>query len=144
MNESTTEDREIDWCFVREVAGVFLMLGTIAFGGPAAHVAMMHDEVCRRRKWIGEDRFLDLLGAANLIPGPSSTEMAIYLGFERAGWRGLIAGGVCFIVPAMLIVPALAWAYVKYGSAPQAVWLLYGWLHRCTCIGIASHLVSKS
>jgi chromate transporter len=111
---------------VLEVAGIFLKLGTIAFGGPAAHVAMMHDEVCQRRRWVSEDRFLDLLGAANLIPGPSSTEMAIYLGFERAGWRGLIAGGVCFIVPAMLIVLALAWAYMKYGSAPQAVWLLYG------------------
>jgi chromate transporter len=111
---------------VREVAGVFLKLGTIAFGGPAAHIAMMHNEACQRRRWVSEDRFLDLLGAANLIPGPSSTEMAIYLGYERAGWRGLIAGGVCFITPAMLIVLALAWAYVKYGSAPQAVWLLYG------------------
>jgi chromate transporter len=111
---------------LREVIGVFLKLGTIAFGGPAAHIAMMHDEACQRRQWVGEDRFLDLLGAANLIPGPSSTEMAIYLGYERAGWRGLIAGGVCFILPAMLIVLALAWAYVRYGSAPQAVWLLYG------------------
>ncbi len=111
---------------VLEVAGVFLKLGTIAFGGPAAHVAMMHDETCERRRWVGEDRFLDLLGAANLIPGPSSTEMAIYLGYDRAGWRGLIAGGVCFILPAMLIVLALAWVYVKYGSAPQATWLLYG------------------
>ena len=111
---------------VREVAGVFLKLGMIAFGGPAAHVAMMHDEACQRRKWVSEDRFLDLLGAANLIPGPSSTEMAIYLGYERAGWRGLIAGGTCFILPAMLIVLALAWVYVHYGSAPQAVWLLYG------------------
>jgi chromate transporter len=76
-----------------EVAGLFLKLGTIAFGGPAAHVAMMHDEVCRRRGWVSKQRFLDLLGAANLIPGPSSTEMAIYLGYERAGWKGLIAGG---------------------------------------------------
>ena len=111
---------------VREVAGVFLKLGTVAFGGPAAHIAMMHDETCRRRRWVDEDRFVDLLGAANLIPGPSSTEMAIYLGYERAGWRGLIAGGVCFILPAMLIVLALAWAYARYGAAPQAVWLLYG------------------
>lgn len=111
---------------VREVASVFLKLGTIAFGGPAAHIAMMHDEACQRRQWVSEDRFLDLLGAANLIPGPSSTEMAIYLGYERAGWQGLIAGGVCFILPAMLIVLALAWAYVQYRSAPQAVWLLFG------------------
>ena len=111
---------------LREVLGLFLKLGTTAFGGPAAHIAMMHDEACERRKWVSEDRFLDLLGAANLIPGPSSTEMAMYLGYERAGWRGLIAGGVCFILPAMLIVLALAWAYLKYGSIPQAVWLLYG------------------
>lgn len=111
---------------VGEVAGLFLKLGTIAFGGPAAHIAMMHDEVCRRRGWVSEQRFLDLLGAANMIPGPSSTEMAIYLGYERAGWRGLIAGGVCFILPAMLIVLMLSWAYVQFGSAPQAVWLLYG------------------
>jgi chromate transporter len=111
---------------VLEVAKVFLKLGTIAFGGPAAHIAMMHDEACQRRKWVSEARFLDLLGAANIIPGPSSTEMAIYLGYERAGWRGLVAGGACFIMPAMLIVLALAWAYVKYGGAPQAAWLLYG------------------
>ncbi|MGD0229526.1 MAG: chromate efflux transporter [Syntrophorhabdales bacterium] len=111
---------------VREVAGVFLKLGTIGFGGPAAHIAMMHDEACLRRGWVREDRFLDLLGAANLIPGPSSTELAIYLGYERAGWRGLVAAGACFILPAMLIVLALARAYVKYGSAPQATWLLYG------------------
>ncbi len=111
---------------VGEVAGLFLKLGTIAFGGPAAHIAMMHDEVCRRRGWVSEQRFLDLLGAANLIPGPSSTEMAIYLGYERAGWRGLIAGGVCFIMPAMLIVLMLSWIYVQLGSTLQAVWLLYG------------------
>jgi len=111
---------------VGEVAGLFLKLGTIAFGGPAAHIAMMHDEVCRRRGWVSEQRFLDLLGAANLIPGPSSTEMAIYLGYERAGWKGLIAGGVCFILPAMLIVLTLSWFYVQFGSTPQAVYLLYG------------------
>ncbi|MGO9614646.1 MAG: chromate efflux transporter [Dissulfurispiraceae bacterium] len=111
---------------VGEVAGLFLKLGTIAFGGPAAHIAMMHDEVCRRRGWVSEQRFLDLLGAANLIPGPSSTEMAIYLGYERAGWKGLIAGGICFILPAMLIVLMLSLVYVQFGSKPQAVWLLYG------------------
>jgi len=111
---------------VGEVVGLFLKLGTIAFGGPAAHIAMMHDEACRRRGWVSEQRFLDLLGAANLIPGPSSTEMAIYLGYERAGWKGLIAGGVCFILPAMLIVLTFSWVYVQFGSKPQAVWLLYG------------------
>ena len=111
---------------VAEVVRLFLKLGTIAFGGPAAHIAMMQDEACRRRGWVSEQRFLDLLGAANLIPGPSSTEMAIYLGYERAGWKGLIAGGVCFILPAMLIVLGCAWAYVEYGTTPQVIWLLYG------------------
>ena len=111
---------------VGEVARVFLKLGTIAFGGPAAHIAMMHEEISRRRQWVSEERFLDLLGASNLIPGPSSTELAIYLGYERAGWKGLVCGGVCFILPAMLMVLAIAWAYVNYGATPQATWLLYG------------------
>jgi len=111
---------------LREVIGLFLKLGTIAFGGPAAHIALMRDEVVRRRRWIDEQQFLDLLGAANLIPGPNSTELAIHLGFVRAGWRGLLAAGICFIVPAMAIVMALAWAYVEYGSLPEAQWLLYG------------------
>src|SRR5512134_970420 len=92
-----------------EVARLFLKLGLTAFGGPAAHIAMMHDEVVKRRKWLSDQEFLDLLGATNLIPGPNSTEMAIHLGYLRAGWPGLIVGGVCFIVPAMLIVTALAW-----------------------------------
>lgn len=104
----------------------FLRLGFTAFGGPAAHIAMMRDEVVRRRRWISDQRFLDLLGVINLIPGPNSTELAIYLGYERAGWLGLVAAGLCFIGPAMLIVLALAWAYVTYGSAPQVGWLLYG------------------
>src|SRR5438105_11765889 len=81
---------------VSEVAKLFLKLGTIAFGGPAAHIALMHDEVSVKRRWVSEQRFLDLVGAANLIPGPSSTEVAIYLGYERAGWKGLIAAGFCF------------------------------------------------
>jgi chromate transporter len=109
-----------------EVAKLFLKLGTIAFGGPAAHIAMMHGEMARRRHWVSEERFLDLLGAANLIPGPSSTELAIYLGYDHAGWKGLISAGVCFILPAMLMVLAIAWAYVNYGATPQATWLLYG------------------
>jgi chromate transporter len=109
-----------------EVAKLFLKLGTIAFGGPAAHIAMMHDEMCVRRRWVSEERFLDLLGAANLIPGPSSTELAIYLGYERAGWKGLVWGGACFILPAMVMVLAIAWAYVAYGATPHANWLLYG------------------
>jgi chromate transporter len=109
-----------------EVGGYFLRLGFTAFGGPAAHIAMMRDEVVRRRKWISDQRFLDLLGVINLIPGPNSTELAIYLGYERAGWLGLVAGGALFIAPAMLIVMTLAWAYVKFGSMPQVAWLLYG------------------
>ncbi|MGZ3673938.1 MAG: chromate efflux transporter [Ktedonobacterales bacterium] len=109
-----------------EVIALFLRLGFTAFGGPAAHIAMMRQEIVQRRKWIGDQRFADLLGIVNLIPGPSSTELAIYLGYLRAGWPGLIAAGVCFITPAMLIVLALAWAYVQFGSAPQVGWLLYG------------------
>src|SRR6185312_3791051 len=109
-----------------EVAILFLRLGFTAFGGPAAHIAMMREEVVRRRKWISDERFVDLLGITNLIPGPSSTEFAIYLGYLRAGWPGLLIGGICFIVPAMLIVLVLAWAYVSYGSLPQVGWLFYG------------------
>ncbi|MBI4636290.1 MAG: chromate efflux transporter [Candidatus Rokubacteria bacterium] len=111
---------------LREVVGLFLKLGFIGFGGPAAHVALMRDEVVRRRKWVSEEGFLDLLGMTNLIPGPNSTEMAIHLGYVRAGWPGLVAAGACFIAPAMLIVLALAWAYVRYGAQPQVAWLLYG------------------
>ncbi|MBF0331608.1 MAG: chromate efflux transporter [Candidatus Omnitrophica bacterium] len=111
---------------LKEVACLFLKLGTIGFGGPAAHIAMMHDEVVKRRKWMDEQRFLDMLGATYLIPGPNSTEMAIHAGFVRAGWPGLIVGGVAFILPAMLMVLLLAWAYVRFGSMPQVTWVLYG------------------
>lgn len=109
-----------------EVLVLFLRLGLTAFGGPAAHIAMFRDEVVKRRKWIDDQHFLDLLGATNLIPGPNSTEMAIHLGFVRAGWPGLIAGGAAFIMPAMVIVMGLAWVYVRYGTTPEAGWLLYG------------------
>lgn len=111
---------------LKEVIALFLKLGFTAFGGPAAHVGIMHDEVVKRRKWLDEQQFLDLLGATNLIPGPNSTEMAIHLGFLRAGWPGLVAGGVCFIAPAAGIVLLLAWIYERFGSLPQAEWLLYG------------------
>ena len=109
-----------------QVIGLFLRLGFTAFGGPAAHIAMMHDEVVVRRGWLDEQHFLDLVGATNLIPGPNSTEMAIHIGYDRAGWRGLVAAGVCFILPATLIVGSLAWAYVAYGRTPQGEALLYG------------------
>jgi chromate transporter len=111
---------------VKEVAALFLRLGISSFGGPAAHTALMHSEVVQRRKWLNDQEFLDLLGATNLIPGPNSTEMAIHIGFLQAGWPGLIAAGLCFIIPAMVIVLAVAWAYVSFGSTPQAQWLLYG------------------
>jgi len=120
------EARERSPGSVGEVARLFLKLGTIAFGGPAAHIAMMDDEVVRRRGWLTRERFLDLLGATNLIPGPNSTEMAIHLGFLRAGWRGLIVAGACFILPAMTITGILAWVYVRYGALPEVLWLLYG------------------
>jgi chromate transporter len=109
-----------------EVAWLALKLGFTAFGGPAAHIAMLHEEVVTRRKWIGEQHFLDLLGATNLIPGPNSTEMVIHVGRVRAGWRGLVVAGILFILPAASIVLALAWAYVRYGATPTATWLLYG------------------
>ena len=109
-----------------ELARLFLKLGTIAFGGPAAHIAMMEEEVVRRRRWLDHERFVDLLGATNLIPGPNSTEMAIHIGLLRAGWKGLVVAGSCFILPAMLIVWGLAALYVKYGALPEAAWLLYG------------------
>jgi len=110
----------------KDIAAYFLKLGFIAFGGPAAHIAMMEEETVRRRHWLSREKFLDLLGAANLIPGPSSTELAIYIGYTQAGWVGLFLAGVCFILPASIIVTALAWAYVQYGSLPQVVSILYG------------------
>ena len=109
-----------------EVILFFLRLGFTAFGGPAAYIAMMRREVVERRKWISDERFLDLLSIINLIPGPNATELAIYLGYLRAGWLGLIVGGVCFIGPAMLMVLALAWAYTTYGTLPEVSWLFYG------------------
>jgi len=111
---------------LRELAKVFLKLGTTSFGGPAAHTALMRDEVVRRRRWLSEQQFLDLVGATNLIPGPNSTEMAIHVGHARAGWRGFLVAGSCFILPATLIVTAIAWAYVHFGTLPEAQALLYG------------------
>lgn len=109
-----------------ELAALFLRLGATAFGGPAAHIAMMEDEVVRRRGWLSEERFLDLLGATNLIPGPNSTEMAIHVGWERRRWAGLVVAGVSFIAPAMLMTGALGYVYARFGAVPAARWLLYG------------------
>lgn len=111
---------------LREVALLFLKLGFISFGGPAAHIAMMRREVVQQRKWVSDQQFLDLVGASNLIPGPTSTELAIFLGYTRAGWPALILAGTLFILPAMLLVLAFAWAYVQYGALPQVTWLLEG------------------
>jgi chromate transporter len=109
-----------------ELAALFLKLGLTAFGGPAAHTALMEDEVVRRRRWLTREEFLDLVGATNLIPGPNSTELAIHIGHRRAGGQGLLLAGACFILPAVLIVTAVAWGYVKFGTLPQAAGLLYG------------------
>jgi chromate transporter len=110
----------------KELSKLFLKLGIIGFGGPAVHIAMMEEEVVRKRKWMGEQHFLDLVGATNLIPGPNSTEMSMHIGNERAGWRGLIVAGCCFIVPAVIITGVFAWAYQLYGELPQVQPFIYG------------------
>ncbi len=111
---------------VVEVSKLFFRMGLVAFGGPAAHIAMFHDEVVIRRQWLTDQEFLDLLAATNLIPGPNSTEMTMHIGYERAGWKGLIAGGASFIFPAFVIVTILAALYVEFGTTPAAQSLLYG------------------
>ena len=111
---------------LRELASFFLRLGFTAFGGPAAHIALMEQEAVRRRGWLSHEAFLDLLGACNLIPGPSSTQVAMGIGYQRAGWIGLVLGGVCFILPASAMTLVIAWAYVRYGQLPQGQALLYG------------------
>src|ERR1700728_4023113 len=118
-----SENRQVP---LGELAVFFLRLGTTAFGGPAAHIAIMEDELVRRRKWLSREKFLDLLGASNLIPGPSSSEVAIHIGYLCAGWRGLLVGGVCFILPAALMVAGIGWLYVKFGKLPPMAGILYG------------------
>jgi chromate transporter len=110
---------------LKTLALAFLKLGTIAFGGPAAHIAMMEDEFVTRRQWLTREQFLDRLGAANLIPGPSSTEMAIFIGHEKRGWLGLLVAGCSFILPAAIMVGVIAGAYVRYGALPQVSGILY-------------------
>src|SRR3954471_4863380 len=109
-----------------KLARLFLKLGTIGFGGPAAHIALMEDEVVRRRGWLPREAFLDYVGATNLIPGPNSTELAIEIGRDRAGWPGLIVAGSTFILPAAIIVTLTAWAYVRYGQLPGVLALFNG------------------
>lgn len=111
---------------LRALAALFLKLGAISFGGPAAALGLMHDEVVHKRQWVTQKQYLDMLGLTNLIPGPNSTEMAISVGFARAGWAGLVVAGSCFIVPAALITAAVAWAYVRFGALPLAESLLAG------------------
>ena len=109
-----------------ELIKLFLKLGLTAFGGPAAHIAMMQQEVVNKRQWFTEQHYLDLIGATNLIPGPNSTEMAMHIGQERAGWKGLIVAGLCFILPAVIITGFFAWLYKKYGHLPQVQPFVYG------------------
>lgn len=111
---------------VKDVARLFLKLGIIGFGGPAAHIAMMQEEVVRKRKWLTEQHFLDLIGATNLIPGPNSTEMAIHIGHEKGGWKGLVVAGLCFILPAVFITGIFAYFYKLYGQLPQVQPFIYG------------------
>ncbi|MEB3312512.1 MAG: chromate efflux transporter [Cyanobacteriota bacterium] len=111
---------------LQELATVFFRLGCIAFGGPAAHIAMIDDEVVRRQQWMSREQLLDLIGVTNLLPGPNSTELAIHIGYQRAGWRGLLVAGSCFILPAMTLVWMLAALYARYQTVLQVGWLLYG------------------
>ena len=111
---------------LKEVAKLFFKLGSIAFGGPAAHIAMMEDEVVKKRKWMTHQQFLDLVGATNLIPGPNSTEMTMHCGYERAGWKGLIVAGACFVFPAVVITMVFAWLYQQYGQLPKVEPFVYG------------------
>lgn len=111
---------------LKEVATLFFKLGSIAFGGPAAHIAMMEDEVVKKKKWMTHQHFLDLVGATNLIPGPNSTEMTMHCGHERAGWKGLIVAGVCFVFPAVAITMVFAWLYQQYGQLPNVEPFIYG------------------
>src|SRR6202167_5487054 len=121
--ESFSEEKQVP---LDELALFFLRLGTTAFGGPAAHIAIMEDELVRRRKWLSREKFLDLLGASNLIPGPSSSELAIHIGYLRGGWKGLLIAGSCFILPAALMIAGLGWLYVRFGRPPPAKAILYG------------------
>jgi chromate transporter, chromate ion transporter (CHR) family len=116
----TTNDR------LKELAKLFLKLGVIGFGGPAVHIAMMEEEVVRKRKWFTQQHFLDLVGATNLIPGPNSTEMTMHCGHERAGWKGLFVAGSCFILPAVIITAVFAWAYQQYGTLPAVAPFISG------------------
>jgi len=119
-------DKRGDHTRLSEIAKLFLKLGIIGFGGPAVHIAMMEEEVVRKKKWMDHDHFLDLVGATNLVPGPNSTEMTMHIGRERGGWKGLLVAGCCFILPAVIITIFFAWVYKRYGTLPQAEAFMYG------------------
>jgi chromate transporter len=111
---------------LKDIAKLFLKLGVIGFGGPAAHIAMMQEEVVEKRKWLTEQHFLDLIGATNLIPGPNSTEMTMHIGHEKGGWKGLVVAGLCFILPAVFITGIFAYLYKQYGQLPEVQPFVYG------------------
>ncbi|HEV7332256.1 MAG TPA: chromate efflux transporter [Flavisolibacter sp.] len=123
LQDATKEERDEE---LKSLARLFLKLGLIGFGGPAVHIAMMEEEVVRKRSWMNHQHFLDLVGATNLIPGPNSTELTMHIGKERAGWKGLVLAGLCFIIPAVLITAFFAWAYQRYGHLPQMQPFIYG------------------
>ena len=126
-NDSPSSPNEVEQRpSLRELASVFFRLGLLAFGGPAAHIAMMDDEVVKKRQWLSRDQLLDLIGVTHLLPGPNSTELAIHIGYERLGWPGLMTAGLCFIFPAMTFVWLLAVIYQQYQTLPQLDWILYG------------------
>ena len=131
---------------LKEIAGLFLKLGITGFGGPAAHIAMMRSEVVVKRQWISDEHFLDLVGATNLIPGPNSTELAIHIGNERGGWKGLFVAGLCFILPAVIITGFFAWLYSRYGQLPEVQPYIYGIKPAIIAIilGAVSPLAKKS
>ena len=126
MNHQQDKTKAAENISLQDIAKVFLKLGCIGFGGPAVHIAMMEEEVVKKRKWLSHQHFLDLVGATNLIPGPNSTEMTMHCGQEKAGWKGLVVAGCCFILPAVIITAILAWAYQQYGQLPQVAPFIYG------------------
>lgn len=126
MTSKSNSDQQKKVTSLHELAMLFLKLGCIGFGGPAVHIAMMEEEVVRKRSWMSHEHFLDLVSATNLIPGPNSTEMTMHIGHERAGWKGLVVAGSCFIVPAVLITACFAWAYQRYGQLPNVLPFIYG------------------
>lgn len=126
MKKEDQQQQHVNNTSLRELAALFSKLGIIGFGGPAVHISLMREEVVKKRKWMSDEHFLDLVGATNLIPGPNSTEMTMHIGHERAGWKGLVVAGSCFIVPAVILTAVFAWLYQQYGQLPQVQPFIYG------------------